>query len=136
MIKYLWQLPQNILGIIILFINRKSKNQYKNEDTGIEYYTAKHVSNTGISLGNYIILDKDRLVNIIKLKHEHGHQIQSLYLGWLYLVVIGLPSLLGNLYHRRFHKKWNKKEKEKWYYSQPWEKWADKLGGVERNFDN
>lgn len=75
----------------------------------------------GVSLGNFIIVARGSESNTIR--HEWGHQRQSLYLGWLYLVVIGLPSVIGNLLNRviKFD-----------YYRQPWERWADELGGVER----
>ena len=120
---WIWQLPQNIVGFIIrLFCH---KHSYK----GMTIYLNDHFFNGGVSLGNYIILDSIHL-NYWGLdnsvKHEHGHQIQSLYLGPLYLIVIGIPSLLGNIYARLFHKS------DKWYYKQPWEHWADKLGKVER----
>lgn len=85
----------------------------------------------GVSLGNYIVFGSTGL-STTSLKHEQGHQRQSLYLGPLYLLLIGLPSLLGNLYDRLFHRAWRPKDRIVWYYNQPWEKWADRLGGVER----
>lgn len=81
------------------------------------------MNGSSVSLGQYILVDSDMLVNYRTIAHEHGHQIQSLYLGPLCLVVIGLPSAIGNLLHRKI--KFN-------YYKQPWEAWADKLGGVKR----
>ena len=45
---------------------------------------------------------------------------------------VGLPSALGNLYDRWFHKSWDVKRSIQWYYSQPWEAWADRLGCVVR----
>lgn len=114
---FLWQLPQNILALIILFVNRKSKVKHEN------YYTVKYLCNRGTSLGNYILFDCDRVVTNKAVKHEKGHQKQSVYLGWLYLFVIGLPSVAGNIV-RRFI--------EFDYYSQPWEAWADRLGNVNR----
>lgn len=44
---------------------------------------------SGITLGNYIIVN-----NIKHLRHELGHTRQSKILGPLYLLVIGLPSLI------------------------------------------
>lgn len=122
-LMYLWQLPQNILGLLVILF------------TGAEFSLAYSVWETrkysfGVSLGRYIIFGKH--FEYTDLKHEQGHQRQSLYLGWLYLIVIGLPSALGNLYDRIAHRSWNYKSRIKWYYSQPWEAWADKLGGVER----
>ena len=114
---YLWQLPQNIIALTILLINIKSKKKY---DFG---YIVKHLSDCAISLGNYMIFDLDSPITCNKIKHERGHQKQSLYLGPLYLLLIGLPSAIGNIIHR--FKKFD-------YYKQPWEAWADRLGGVKR----
>lgn len=48
----------------------------------------------------------------------------------VYLLLIGIPSACGNIYDRFFHKKWTSYRRNEWYYKQPWEKWADRLGGV------
>lgn len=117
---YLWQLPQNILGLMVILFSNAHK-------TGEAWLTEKRF---GVSLGRYIIVWENSSLNTIK--HEKGHQKQSLYLGWLYLLVIGLPSALGNLYDRWFHKSWDVKRSIQWYYSQPWEAWADRLGCVVR----
>ena len=120
---YLWQLPQNLLGLlVILFTRAEFSSAYS------VWETRKY--SFGVSLGRYIIFGKH--FEYTDLKHERGHQKQSLYLGWLYLLIIGLPSAVGNIYDRIAHKNWSYKESEKWYYSQPWEAWADILGGVER----
>lgn len=121
---YLWQLPQNLLGLVVIAFTRA------------EFSSAYDVWETrkysfGVSLGRYIIFGSH--FEYIDLKHERGHQIQSLYLGWLYLLVIGLPSALGNLWDRLAHTPyWTDEERIEWYYKQPWEAWADRLGGVER----
>lgn len=118
-LKYIWQLPQNIAGFII---SRFSEKETLN---GITVYR-KHLFYSGVSLGNYIIFDDRIYISDNDIAHEHGHQLQSFYLGPLYLIIIGLPSALGNIISRIFHKDSN------WYYNQPWEKWADKLGKIER----
>ena len=124
-ILFLWQLPQNILGLlVILFTGAKC--------TGT-CWVVRNPDNTkyfGVSLGNYIIFGN--YPDKISCKHEQGHQKQSLYLGWLYLIIIGLPSFLGNIFDKLFHKTWSVQERIDWYYDQPWEKWADKLGKVKR----
>ena len=116
---YLWQLPQNLLGLLVILIT----GAFKAKDGR---YWVTGIGGFGVSLGAYIIFGDmngryEPLENSIK--HEQGHQKQSLYLGPLYLLIIGLPSVLGNLLNRviRFD-----------YYRQPWEHWADILGGVER----
>ena len=86
---------------------------------GIPYYYKKSFGG-GISLGDYIIVCSH---NAKMVKHEYGHCLQSRRLGWLYLIVIGLPSILhAGLCRCRRHS----------YYDFFTERWADKLGGVER----
>lgn len=109
---FIYQLPQNLIGLlVILFAHAKLDNN------GV--YTCQY--RFGVSLGNYIIMSK--VYSHTDLKHERGHQKQSLYLGWLYIPLIGIPSLIGNIIDRFIPID---------YYNQPWEKWADKLGGVKR----
>ena len=122
LLMYLWQLPQNILGLVVILF---TEAKYCNKGCWV---TTK--SRFGVSLGKYIIFGQ--VVEEVSLKHEQGHQRQSLYLGWLYLIIIGLPSALGNLYDRIAHRSWNYRSRIKWYYAQPWEAWADRLGGVKR----
>ena len=74
----------------------------------------------GVSLGYFIFLDTE---NEIDIHHEWGHQLQSLLLGPLYLLVIGLPSAICCGFN--LHKGNNYK-----YYNYPWEAWADKWGKI------
>lgn len=125
---YIWQLPQNIIGLIIKLINKNKKGYEEFFYNGVKVYYVKHIMNCGISLGDYIFLDNDVYLNEKDIMHEAGHKKQSKILGWFYLLIIGLPSVIGNIIDRIFDKGYE------WYYSQPWEKWADKLGGVDRNY--
>lgn len=79
----------------------------------------------GISLGNTIVVRRPYSAIPNTWAHEYGHTRQSLYLGPLYLFVVGLPSLLWAAF-------WNPGMKAS-YYSFYTEKWADKLGGVVRD---
>lgn len=124
-LMYLWQLPQNILGLLVIVF---SKGKYEYSIEGKDIYSTD--CNFGVSLGKYIITDNFGWGDTAK--HEYGHCLQSEKLGWLYLIVIGLPSALGNLYDRIAHRSWKYKDSIAWYYKQPWEAWADKLGGVKR----
>ena len=157
----IWQLPQIILGAIIYFIasvlfkvKRKKidivgehidelkfginfinlkANEILNPKS-INFIYIKSPIGFGVSLSKYFILlskEYERFLDLT-VKHEYGHAIQSVYLGPLYLIIIGLPSVLGNLYDRIFHKNWKSVDRIKWYYNQPVEKWADKLGRVDR----
>jgi hypothetical protein len=127
---FIWQLPQNILGLLVILFT----GAFKTKD-GRYWVTGK--GGFGVSLGSFIIFGdmNGRYIPTEKsIQHEQGHQKQSLYLGPLYLIVVGIPSLLGNLWDRFFHGSWNYRAREKWYYSRYPENWADKLGNVIRNF--
>lgn len=131
LLLYLWQLPQNLAGLIVLLVNRNNwlycARSISIEDNDFitipDHYIVDHLADAGVSLGKYIIFDSDTVISPIDYAHEKGHQKQSLYLGWLYLIVIGIPSGIHNLISR----------KNKCNYYHFWtEAWADKLGGVKR----
>lgn len=125
-ILWIWQLPQNAAGFILSRNSDKAVVDFKTySGAKIKFYWKQNFFNSGVSLGDYIILDRSN-VNRLTVSHEYGHQRQSRILGWLYLPLIGLPSLIGNLYSRATHKS------SKWYYRQPWEHWADKLAGIDK----
>ena len=119
LLLYLWQLPQNILGLLLVLYFKGEKHSLN----GITYYYSWGISG-GISLGDYIILNKHRESSI---RHEWGHSIQSRALGPLYLIIIGIPSLLWAMMYGRVIK-----ESYNGYYRFYTEKSADKLGGVKR----
>ena len=122
-ILFIWQLPQNILGLIVILFT-----QAKYVKAGF-WISSKYAF--GVSLGKYIIFGQ--VVSETELNHEQGHQKQSIYLGWFYLLIIGIPSFIGNVWDRLFHKNWAMNKRYSWYYNLPWEKWADELGDVRRN---
>lgn len=125
---WIWQLPQNLVGFVISRFCTKAKFIAMGESYYV--YSCKMFFHSAASLGNYIIYDSRSRILYRTVLHEHGHQKQSLYFGWFYFLVIGLPSLCGNIWDRLLHKNWTSAERFKWYYAQPWEAWADKLGGV------
>lgn len=131
---YIWQLPQNLLGLILIgfykLINGKECYKYTTYNN-IDYYVAPAMP-SGISLGKYVIFHHEYKESSDSFKHEYGHTRQSKKYGLFYLLIIGLPSLCGNVYDRLFHSNWDWKKSNKWYYNLPWEKGADKLGGVFR----
>lgn len=123
-LRWIWEFPQHLLGLILTKIyNVEYKETYKGSDIYVGEFPG------GISLGTYILISeqsyKDKR-NRTK-KHEYGHSRQSLYLGPLYLIAVGLPSLIwAGIIH-------NLIRKEIGYYEFYPENWADKLGKVNRN---
>ena len=118
---YVWQLPQNLVGLLLVAWFRPEFH--------IDFRTARIYYSTemcgGISLGHYVLLrDTCWEGGGDSELHEYGHSLQSMYLGPLYLLVIGLPSLLWACW-------WNE-DRNRSYYSFYTERWADYLGGVNR----
>lgn len=127
---WMWQLPQNISAAIVVLIYGAKKVRSGFE--GIDVFEVPSTTNwMGVSLGNNIIYNQSynsapHLKSLI-LSHEYGHCKQSVIFGPLYLLIIGIPSLLNVLYVLA-----NPDQADAYYKRWP-ENWADKLGGVDRN---
>lgn len=121
-----WTFPQEFLGgLLVLYLSGK-KTFIKIGNNHYMVYMVPKLFHSAISLGSYVVLDARVSFSENTIKHEFGHSKQSLILGWLYLPVIGIPSLIRNVYSRIF------KKNADWYYAHFPENWADKLGGVDR----
>ena len=117
-LKYIWQLPQNIIALIYLgYLIAENQIPAVEEYKGAKVYTK--YSSGCVTLGNYIFVSSRATENTIK--HEWGHTRQSLLLGPLYLIIIGIPSILWAMTHKTIapDKSYN------WFYT---ESTADKLG--------
>lgn len=113
---YIHQLPQNLVGLAL-------RAYYKGTDSEYEGVIVRKSSKMqgGISLGKYIIVK--RRASKKTIMHEYGHCRQSKYLGWFYLLVIGIQSGL----HYLLCKCKNHNYDDMWF-----EAWANKLGGVKK----
>lgn len=130
LIQCTWGILQTLLGFILFLINIKSKH--------FIYHGAiitRIKGSTSISLGlfAFVALDlpkdkrtdnriPDAEVESRTMVHEYGHTIQSLILGPLYLLVIGIPSSIWAIYMAK------QKDNRKSFYSFYTEKWANHLG--------
>lgn len=123
-LSWLWQLPQNILGLLVIAITRARKTE-----DGI--WICGYLFDSAVSLGDYVIFQKYRVTDMA-IKHEKGHQKQSRMYGWFYLLIVGLPSITRNIWDRIMHKNWTTTRRVTWYYDGFPENQADKLGGVAR----
>lgn len=114
---YVWQLPQNLVGLFLLLYYRKECKVH--EEGGTVFYIVPSVRG-GFSMGRYIFLSKRSLLREPVYDHEYGHTRQSRYLGPLYLLVIGLCSGIHCMLY----------DGKGGYYDFWTERWANKLGGI------
>ena len=126
-----WGFFQSLLGFIVFLVHYKNKHFW--------YHGALVTvweSKTSVSLGLFVFVTAEPFfakkyegqMSIKELSnqlivHEYGHTIQSLMLGPLYLVVIGIPSTLWGFLGGR-----KRRDKQIPYGSFFTEKWANHLG--------
>jgi hypothetical protein len=90
-IMFLWQLPQNIVALLMMpFMCKMKLVRYDLYAFAFEYSKMSGA----ISLGNFIFLSPMSAQNEETILHEYGHVIDSQRFGWLYLFIIGIPSIL------------------------------------------
>lgn len=128
-----WGILQSLLGFFVFLCNLRCRH-YLYHGAVVTEWNDK----SSVSLGMFVFVTKepyfyeklkdeytiDELSSRL-LVHEYGHTIQSLILGPLYLIVIGIPSTLWGFlpFCARF-----RKEKQISYFWLFTEKWANMLG--------
>ena len=122
----IWQIPQVLVGLVLLAWYHKSLKLIRTYRF-VRIYACNMLG--GISLGCFALLNKYSC-DEDSIKHEAiGHAKQSRMLGPLYLLVIGLPSIL----HAGLNNIIGCCEKHsEGYYHFYTEKWADKIAGIKR----
>jgi hypothetical protein len=127
-----WEAPQTALGLAMLGSEAARKRIRRIEVEGGRMVVES--SGTGISLGHIVIWSRESSrwhdLDLRNRAHELGHSKQSRLLGWLYLPLVGLPSISRAAYALAFREVTG----EQWtgYYEGYPENWADRLGGVIR----
>ena len=116
----IWQIPQILVALVMLPFMGKKKLIRKENYCWV--YECENMSG-GISLGCFIFLSKYSAKRETTIMHELGHVKQSHMLGWLYLIIIGLPSIL-----------WATFNGNRCYYSFYTESWANDLMGLKVNY--
>ena len=130
---YIWQIIQNIVGLLV--INYYKPQRVHTLDNGVKIYYS-HKMTGGLSLGNYCLVNTGHYRKDINeslkrdtVRHEAiGHTKQSRLLGPLYLLIVGIPSLIWAILYGPIIK-----PTKHGYYKFYTEKWADSLAGVKRD---
>lgn len=121
--QWTWGLPQTLLGLALLLRYRSCPRT--------NYHGAVLVRHNGafggVSLGMFLFVNGSRPEKWTADAevHEFGHAVQSLVLGPLYLLVIGLPSAVWCSAFERY-----RREKAVSYYAFYPEKWANVWGAA------
>ena len=127
----IWELPQNIVGAFYFIIHGVFAKTFIIDDgDSFEMYSDKQKG--AVSLGVFRVYKSEYYGNaaqLVKLTrmHEKGHRIQSKILGPLYLIVIGIPSIIWAALHSSV-----RRLRTVDYFSFYTEKWADRLSNVKR----
>jgi hypothetical protein len=127
-----WEAPQTALGAAML-----GAEAARNRIVKIEVEKGRVVvesKGTGISLGHIVFWSRENSrwhdLDFRNRAHELGHTKQSRMLGWLYLPLVGLPSIsraaYALVYREMTGRQWSQ------YYAGYPESWTDRLGGVIR----
>lgn len=127
-IHWTWGIIQNLLGLLLFLIFLPFKVDKLDKYHEALILVCKRFP-AGISLGMFIIMNKNCRGTYFYTKHiahEYGHTKQSLILGPLYLLIVGIPSMVMNILTRLKLLRYGT------YYERFPEKWADELGGVNR----
>lgn len=129
---FVWELPQNLLGLANLALQRALGNVVAvRRERGC--WMIELAGEGGVSLGRFVFFGTrdSRFVPLgpENIDHEYGHSVQSRWLGPLYLPLVGVPSVGRVLYavaHRaRTGRRWA-------HYYDGWpESSADRLGRVD-----
>lgn len=92
---FLWQLPQNLVALLVMpFLGRLTFVDYRHYCIG---FAGKRFPKnaSGISLGSFAFFHPDYAHDAHTIRHEmDGHTVDSKLFGPLYLLIIGIPSIL------------------------------------------
>lgn len=107
-VKFLWELPSNLLAVLLFFFLGVDGFEF-DKQRGIVVVTMSYQG--GLTLGCFIFVSKE-CRNL--LPHEYGHIRQGWVTGPLYLLIIGIPSLIWCLIYKSTGKPYD------WFYTERW----------------
>ncbi len=108
--RFMWELPQTLVGyVFVQAMNCVGRVEEVRFIAGVNFCLYYQHSNKrqGVSIGNFIYVSSDpkdfKFERDPLLLHEYGHHLQSRRWGWLYLFVIGIPSLISAIRAKPLH---------------------------------
>ena len=119
-LKIIWELPQVIISLFVLCflaIFGDLKINHERREISFVIVRSSLLKISGLSLGMMVFIPMECSENM--LCHEYGHSRQAIFLGWTYLLAVGIPSLILYIIKKTKHKT------AEWYHSKYPEHWAD-----------
>lgn len=118
-ILFIWQILQNIIGVVMwLYFKIRGDVRVVVNNKYSKVYTSEYMSG-GISLGCFAFVGCYYSNTEEVRRHEQGHMVDSKIMGPLYLLIVGLPSILNAAFGFT-----------KCYYDFFCERWANKHSGL------
>lgn len=127
----IWGFPQTLLGAVLYLLHVRCRH-FSYHGAVITVWKAR----TSISLGMFVFVTAEpffakkyegrideKTLSKRLLVHEYGHTVQSLILGPLYLIAMGIPSTLWGFFGSR-----KRREQQIPYGAFFTESWANRLG--------
>jgi len=131
LIQWTWGFLQSLLGLIFLVLLGKQERTWYGCALMTVYDQKRvrlnRIGSVSLGMFTFVIAKKDGKPHPGLAAHEYGHTFQSLILGPLYLIVVGIPSFLWALQFSRHRKEYG--EKGVAYTSRYPENWAENWGG-------
>lgn len=133
-VLFAWELPQNALGACALALEVATGGAIAvSRERGRLFVESRR---SAVSLGWFVFWARGAnrwfVLDDSTRDHEYGHTFQSRWLGPLYLPVVGVPSVLRVVYAIAYREltgtRWGG------YFDGFPERWADRLGGVTRDY--
>lgn len=123
-LQWSWGIVQNIAGLILFLVNVKGRHYRVNGALATDWDNKRG----SVSLGMFIFISNADINKEYTKRHEYGHTLQSVILGPLYFLVIGLPSVIWCAlpYFVKYRRKSGAS-----YYGFYTERWANKLAGLD-----
>ncbi len=122
LLQWSWGLPQTLAGFLLFFRQIRQPHRMYHGAVVTEW-----AFRGSASLGMFLFLGKQDADNAALLRHEYGHSLQSLALGPLYLLTVGIPSFLW--FWLPVCRKLRRTRRIS-YYAFYTERWADKWGSM------
>lgn len=123
-LQWTWGIIQNVVGLCVFRANIRRRHFRYNGAV----VTVRRSRYGSMGLGMFIFISESAMNGERReftLTHEYGHTVQSIILGPLFLLIIGLPSLLwaGLPVFRKYRER--RSLSYYWLYT---ERWANFLG--------